>query len=159
MTSLYLERKELLPERFYTLKILEAKTVHGEYEGESTHDLLTKLKVAGGEHASAEFSDYAKLSGKGGVKENSKAQQIIEAAMRTKMEDLGRFEPEDLVVRQFMARVGSSKNGKRNLVVYDAIGPAQTTETDVKANGEAKAEAPRAGEKDDSEEDSGNIPL
>jgi hypothetical protein len=148
--TLYLEKRELLPEGFYTLEIVEAKKVQGEYQEEPTNDLLTRVKVADGDHAGAEFSDYAKLSDKGGVKENSKALQIIEAAMDTKMEDLGRFEPEDLVGRRFMARVGTSKNGKRNIIVYDAIGPAQPPE----ANAKPEDPAPTAGNNDSE----GNLP-
>jgi hypothetical protein len=82
-----------------------------------------KLKVVGGEHSGYVFSDYASRDeDTGQIKQGTKAWSIYEACLGADFyKKIRSFE--DIVGKQFVARVEQTKTGSRNKVEFGTVGP------------------------------------
>jgi hypothetical protein len=86
--------------------------------------LAIKLRVVGGEHDDYTFTDYASRDeDTGRINQGSKAWTIYEACLRKgfhkKIKSL-----DDVVGKEFIAKVGTTKTGSRNKVEHGTVGPA-----------------------------------
>ncbi len=86
--------------------------------------LAIKLRVVGGEHDDYTFTDYASRDeDTGRINQGSKAWTIYEACLgkdfHEKIKGL-----DDVVGKEFMARVEMTKTGSRNKVEHGTVGPA-----------------------------------
>jgi hypothetical protein len=86
--------------------------------------LAIKLRVVGGEHDDYTFTDYASRDeDTGRINQGSKAWSIYEACLgkdfHEKIKGL-----DDVVGKEFMARVEMTKTGSRNKVEHGTVGPA-----------------------------------
>jgi len=86
--------------------------------------LAIKLRVVGGEHDDYTFTDYASRDeDTGRINQGSKAWTIYEACLgkdfHEKIKGL-----DDVVGKEFMARVETTKTGSRNKVEHGTVGPA-----------------------------------
>jgi hypothetical protein len=119
-------KKPTLPDGSSVIvEILEAEEVFGNYGPQ----LAIKVKVKGGRYAGFEFMDWAKLSrdpksNEVYVELGTKAAEVFEAAFGEDYDPEMDHNPEDLVGKRFMARVGlAGKKQDRNRLEYGTIGP------------------------------------
>ncbi len=112
------------------VEVLNSEQVFGNYGPQ----LALKVAVKGGRYAGFEFMDWSKLARDPKTNEvfielGTKAAEIFEAAYGEDYDPEMEHNPEDLVGKRFMARVGlSGKKQDRNRLEYGTIGPDPNAE-------------------------------
>ena len=118
MTKLTVHGYELLEPGHYALEVVEAEPVN-EYGPQ----LKLRLRVAEGEHEGFEFVDYPNRGAESGVKIGTKAWDIFEACLNTRLSPDEELDTGDLVGARFHAMVSVKKTGKGNRTEHGTIGP------------------------------------
>ena len=110
--------KEVIQPRYHQLEVLsvEKNETYGP-------QVSFKVKVIGGEHDGFTFVDYAtRDENTGQIKQGTKAWSIYEACLGTgfhkKIKSL-----DDIVGKQFVAKVEQTKTGSRNKIEFGTAGP------------------------------------
>ena len=110
--------KEVIQPRYHQLEVLsvEKNETYGP-------QVSFKVKVVGGEHDGFTFIDYAtRDENTGQIKQGTKAWSIYEACLGTgfhkKIKSL-----DDIVGKQFVAKVAQTKTGSRNKIEFGTAGP------------------------------------
>src|SRR4051812_15290945 len=93
----------------YVLEVLSAEPVD-EYGPQ----LKLELMVAEGENAGYSFCDYPSLAGNGSIKVGTKAWEIFEACMKSRLTPNNELDTDDLKGKRFIAQVVVKKGGKGN---------------------------------------------
>lgn len=115
---------ELLEPGIYTLEILSTELVEGSYNGEQTKQIKCELEVVGGERAGYTFFDYLNRDkDTGGIKPKTKAWDVFEACLRTKLAADEELDTDDIEGKQFMAQVVVKQTGTGNRTEHGTIGP------------------------------------
>jgi hypothetical protein len=109
---------ELLDAGRYVLEVVEAEAVN-EYGPQ----LRLKLRVAEGAHGGFEFTDYPNRGTEDGVKVSTKAWDIFEACLNTRLAPDEELDTENLIGKRFEAMVVTKKTGKGNRTEHGTIGP------------------------------------
>jgi hypothetical protein len=124
-------KKPTLPDGSSVIvEVLDAEQVFGNFGPQ----LAIKVVVKGGRYAGFEFMDWSKLSRDPKTNEvyvelGTKASEVFEAAFSEDYDPDMEHNPDDLVGKRFMARVGlAGKKQDRNRLEYGTIGPAPDTE-------------------------------
>jgi hypothetical protein len=119
-------KKPTLPDGSSVIvEVTGAEQVFGNYGPQ----LALKVAVKGGRYSGFEFMDWAKLSRDPKTNEvyvelGTKAAEVFEAAFGEDYDPDMDHNPEDLVGKRFMARVGlAGKKQDRNRLEYGTIGP------------------------------------
>jgi hypothetical protein len=137
---------ELLDPGRYVLEVLEAEAVN-EYGPQ----LKLKLRVTEGEHEGFEFTDYPNRGAENGVKIGTKAWDVFEACLNTRLAEDEPLDTNDLIGKKFEAMVVVKKTGKGNRTEHGTLGPHRPKQVrPVKAS---DAEQP-----DDTDDDFSNLP-
>ena len=118
MSKLKAQGYELLHSGRYVLEVEEAEPVD-----DFGPQLRLRLRVAEGEHEGFEFTDYPNRGAKNGVKEGTKAWDIFEACLNTRLSPDDELDSDDLVGKKFQAMVSVKKTGKGNRTEHGTIGP------------------------------------
>ena len=118
MAKLTAHGYELLPPGQYVLEVVEAEPVD-----EFGPQLKLKLRVAEGEHEGFEFVDYPNRGAENGVKVGTKAWDVFEACLNTRLSPDEELDTDDLVGKRFHALVSVKKTGKGNRTEHGTIGP------------------------------------
>ncbi len=139
MAKLAARGYELLDTGRYVLEVVEAEAVN-EYGPQ----LRLKLRVAEGEHEGFEFTDYPNRGAEDGVKVGTKAWDIFEACLDTRLLPDEELDTDDLVGKRFHAMVSVKKTGKGNRTEHGTIGPYRPKKAEPKD--EPKSEEPAADE-------------
>jgi hypothetical protein len=148
MAKLTAQGYELLPPGQYVLEVAEADPVD-EYDPQ----LRLRLRVAEGEHEGFEFVDYPNRGAMDGVKVGTKAWDIFEACLNTRLAPDEELDTDELIGKRFQAMVSVKKTGKGNRTEHGTIGPHRPNKAQPK-------EEPKAKEPDDSdEEDFKDVPF
>ena len=110
--------KEVIEPRYHQLEILsvEKNETYGP-------QVAFKVKVVGGEHDGFTFIDYAaRDEDTGQIKQGGKAWSVYEACLgagfHKKIKSL-----DDIVGKQFVAKVEQTKTGSRNKIEFGTAGP------------------------------------
>jgi hypothetical protein len=119
MTEVQFMEKELIEPGNQRLEVLSVEKT--ETYGPQ---LAIRLRVVGGEHDEHTFTDYASRDeDTGRINQGSKAWTIYEACLgkdfHKKIKGL-----DDVVGKQFMAKVETTKTGSRNKIEHGTVGPA-----------------------------------
>ena len=109
---------EVIPPRYHQLEVLSVEKT--ETYGPQ---VAFKTKVVGGEHDGFTFTDYAtRDENTGQIKRGTKAWSIYEACLgvgfHEKIKSL-----DDIVGKQFVAKVEQTKTGSRNKIEFGTAGP------------------------------------
>ena len=147
MAKLTTQGYELLPQDRYVLEVVEAEPVN-EYGPQ----LRLRLRVAEGELEGFEFVDYPNRGCEDGVKVGTKAWDIFEACLNTRLAPDEELDTEDLVGKRFHAMVSVKKTGKGNRTEHGTIGPYRPKKAEPK-------DVPKAEEPEVDEGDFRNLPL
>jgi hypothetical protein len=148
MTKLMAQGYELLSPGQYVLEVVEAKPVN-EYGPQ----LKLRLRVAEGENEGFEFVDYPNRGAEDGVKVGTKAWDVFEACLDTRLAPDEELDTNELIGKRFQAMVSVKKTGKGNRTEHGTIGPHRPKKAQPK-------EEPKAEEPDDpDEEDFKDLPL
>ena len=110
--------KEVIPPRYHQLEVLSVEKT--ETYGPQ---VAFKVKVVGGEHDGYTFTDYAtRDENTGQIKQGTKAWSIYEACLgagfHEKIKSL-----DDIVGKQFVAKVEQTKTGSPNKIEFGTAGP------------------------------------
>ena len=135
MAKLITHGYEILDPGRYVLEVVEAEAVN-EYGPQ----LKLRLRVAEGEHEGFEFMDYPNRGAEDGVKVHTKAWEIFEACLNTRLSPDEELDTDDLVGKRFHAMVSVKKTGKGNRTEHGTIGPYRPKRAEPE--GEPKSEAP-----------------
>src|SRR5215212_4180056 len=141
MAKLTAQGYELLDTGRYVLEVVEAEPVN-EYGPQ----LKLKLRVADGEFEGFEFVDYPNRGCEDGVKVGTKAWDIFEACLNTRLAPDEELDTEDLVGKRFEAMIVTKKTGKGNRTEHGTIGPHRPKKARLE-------EAPKTEDADDLEEE------
>jgi hypothetical protein len=117
MAKLTAHGYELLDPGSYALEVVEAEPV-SEYGPQ----LKLRLRVAEGEHEGFEFVDYPNRGAKDGVKVGTKAWDIFEACLNTRLSPDEELDTDDLIGKRLEAMVSVKKTGKGNRTEHGTIG-------------------------------------
>src|ERR687897_1781386 len=147
MSKLSTHGYELLNPGRYVLEVTEAEPVN-----EFGPQLRLRLRVAEGEHKGFEFVDYPNRGAKDGVKVGTKAWDIFEACLNTRLSPDEELDTDDLVGKRFHAMVSVKKTGKGNRTEHGTIGPYRPKKAEPE--GEPKTEAP-----EEDADDLGDLPF
>jgi hypothetical protein len=147
MAKLTTQGYELLDPGRYVLEVVEAEAVN-DYDPQ----LKLRLRVAEGAHKGFEFMDYPNRGAENGVKVGTKAWDIFEACLNTRLSPNEELDTDDLVGKWFQAMVAVKKTGKGNRTEHGTIGPYRPKKAEPE--GEPKTEAPKA-----DEDDFGDLPF
>ena len=148
MTKLMAQGYELLSPGRYVLEVVEAEPVN-EYGPQ----LKLRLRVAEGENEGFEFVDYPNRGAEDGVKVGTKAWDVFEACLDTRLAPDEELDTNELIGKRFQAMVSVKKTGKGNRTEHGTIGPHRPKKAQPK-------EEPKAEEPDDpDEEDFKDLPL
>src|SRR5215212_1558542 len=143
MAKLSAQGYELLNPGQYTLEVVEAEPVN-EYGPQ----LKLRLRVAEGENEGFEFVDYPNRGAEDGVKIGTKAWDIFEACLNTRLSPDEELDTDDLIGKRFHALVSVKKTGQGNRTEHGTIGPYRPKKD------EPKTEEPGA-----EEDDIGDLPF
>jgi hypothetical protein len=147
VTKLMAQGYKLLDPGRYVLEVLEAEAVN-EYGPQ----LKLKLRVTEGEHEGFEFTDYPNRGAENGVKIGTKAWDVFEACLNTRLAEDEPLDTNDLIGKKFEAMVVVKKTGKGNRTEHGTLGPHRPKQVrPVKAS---DAEQP-----DDTDDDFSNLPF
>jgi hypothetical protein len=133
MAKLTTRGYELLDPGRYVLEVMEAEAVN-DYDPQ----LKLRLRVAEGEHEGFEFTDYPNRGAEDGVKIGTKAWDIFEACLNTRLSPDEELDTDDLVGKWFQAMVSVKKTGKGNRTEHGTIGPYRPKKAEPE--GEPKTE-------------------
>jgi hypothetical protein len=129
--------KEIIPSGFQQLEVLSV-------ENTDTYGLQVafKYKVIGGKYDGYTFVDYASRDeDTGQIKQGTKAWSIYEACLgvgfHSKIKSLN-----DIVGKQFLAKVETTKTGSRNKVEFGTAGPVPAGGFGANAEDEDEPETP-----------------
>ena len=147
MAKLSAQGYELLNPGQYALEVVEAEPVN-EYGPQ----LKLRLRVAEGENEGFEFVDYPNRGAEDGVKIGTKAWDIFEACLNTRLSPDEELDTDDLIGKRFHAQVSVKKTGKGNRTEHGTIGPYRPKKAQLQ-------EVPKVEEPDDVEEEFQNIPF
>ena len=147
MTKLTAHGYELLEPGHYALEVVEAEPVN-EYGPQ----LKLRLRVAEGEHEGFEFVDYPNRGAESGVKIGTKAWDIFEACLKTRLSPEEELDTDDLVGKRFHAMVSVKKTGKGNRTEHGTIGPSRPKKTEPK-------DEPKSEDLGVDEDDFGDLPF
>src|SRR5215207_8454365 len=117
MARLTTQGYELLDPGRYVLEVVDAEPVD-----DFGPQLKLRLRVAEGEHKGFEFVDYPNRGAKDGVKVGTKAWDIFEACLNTRLTPDEDLDTDDLVGKRFGAMVSVKKTGKGNRTEHGTIG-------------------------------------
>ncbi len=131
----------------YVLEVLEAEPVD-EYDPQ----LKLRLRVAEGEHEGFEFIDYPNRGAENGVKVSTKAWDVFQACLDTRLAPDEELDTDDLIGKRFQAMVSVKKTGKGNRTEHGTIGPYRPKKARLK-------EEPKAEATDGFDEEFKDIPL
>jgi hypothetical protein len=120
VTRLTTQGYELLDPGRYVLEVVEAEPVD-----DFGPQLRLRLRVAEGEHKGFEFVDYPNRGAKDGVKMGTKAWDIFEACLNTRLSPDKELDTDDLVGKRLEAMVSVKKTGKGNRTEHGTIGSYQ----------------------------------
>jgi hypothetical protein len=118
MTKLMAQGYELLSPGQYVLEVVEAEPVN-EYGPQ----LKLRLRVAEGENEDFEFVDYPNRGVEDGVKVGTKAWDVFEACLDTRLAPDEELDTNELIGKRFQAMVSVKKTGKGNRIEHGTIGP------------------------------------
>ena len=147
MTKLTTQGYELLDPGRYVLEVVEAEAVN-EYGPQ----LKLRFRVAEGEHKGFEFMDYPNRGAEDGVKVGTKAWDIFEACLDTRLSPDEELDTVDLVGKRLHALVSVKKTGKGNRTEHGTIGPYRPKKAEPE-------DGPASKERGSDENDFGNLPL
>ena len=142
MTKLTAQGYELLPPGRYVLEVIEAVPVN-EYGPQ----LRLRLRVAEGNSEGFEFVDYPNRGVENGVKVGTKAWDIFEACLNTRLSPDEGLDTDDLIGKKFQAMVSVKKTGKGNRTEHGTIGPHRPKK--AQSEEEPKAEETEGLDEDD----------
>jgi hypothetical protein len=138
---------ELLDPGRYVLEVVEAEPVD-----DFGPQLRLRLRVAAGEHKGFEFVDYPNRGAKDGVKVGTKAWDIFEACLNTRLTPDEELDTDDLIGKRLEAMVSVKKTGKGNRTEHGTIGSYRPKKDELKDP--LEVEAPTV-----NEDDFGNLPF
>jgi hypothetical protein len=141
MTKLTAQGYELLDPGRYVLEVVESEAVN-DYGPQ----LKLRLRVTEGEREGFEFVDYPNRGAEDGVKVGTKAWDIFEACLDTRLSPDVELDTADLVGKRFHAMVSVKKTGKGNRTEHGTIGPHRPKKAEP-GDG-PKTEEPSADEND-----------
>ena len=141
MTRLKAQGYELLDAGRYVLEVTEAEPVN-----EFGPQLRLRLRVAEGEHKGFEFVDYPNRGAKDGVKVSTKAWDIFEACLNSRLSPEEELDTDDLIGKRFEAMVSVKKTGKGNRTEHGTVGPHRPKK--ARAGDESRADEPVVDEGD-----------
>ena len=118
MAKLTAQGHELLDPGRYILEVVDAEPVN-----EFGPQLKLRLRVVEGEREGFEFIDYPNRGAEDGVKIGTKAWDIFEACLDTRLYPDEGLDTDDLVGKRFNAMVSVKKTGKGNRTEHGTIGP------------------------------------
>jgi hypothetical protein len=118
---------ELLDPGRYVLEVVEAEPVD-----DFGPQLKLRLRVAEGEHKGFEFVDYPNRGAKDGVKVGTKAWDIFEACLNTRLSPDKELDTDDLVGKRLEAMVSVKKTGKGNRTEHGTIGTYRPKKDELK---------------------------
>jgi hypothetical protein len=147
VTRLTTQGYELLDPGRYVLEVVEAEPVD-----DFGPQLRLRLRVAEGEHKGFEFVDYPNRGAKDGVKMGTKAWDIFEACLNTRLSPDKELDTDDLVGKRLEAMVSVKKTGKGNRTEHGTIGSYRPKKDELKDP--LDVEAPTV-----NEDDFGNLPF
>jgi hypothetical protein len=147
MTKLTAQGYELLDPGRYVLEVVEAEAV-SEYGPQ----LRLKLRVAEGDYKGFEFTDYPNRGAENGVKVGTKAWDVFEACLNTRLAEDEELDTDDLIGKRFETMVVTKKTGKGNRTEHGTIGPHRPKKAQ-------RQEASKAQESDDVEDEFQKIPF
>src|ERR687897_1083408 len=104
MAKLTAQGYELLDSGRYVLEVVEAEAVN-EYGPQ----LRLRLRVAEGEHEGFEFVDYPNRGAENGVKVGTKAWDVFQACLDTRLAPDEEMDTDDLIGQRFQAMVSVKK--------------------------------------------------
>jgi hypothetical protein len=138
---------ELLDPGRYGLEVVEAEPVD-----DFGPQLKLRFRVAEGEHKGFEFVDYPNRGAKDGVKVGTKAWDIFEACLNTRLSPDEELDTDDLIGKRLEAMVSVKKTGKGNRTEHGTIGPYRPKKDALKDP--LDVEEPTV-----NEDDFGNLPF
>ena len=141
MAKLSAQGYELLDPGRYVLEVIEADPVT-----EFGPQLRLRLHVAEGAHKGFEFVDYPNRGAKDGVKVGTKAWDIFEACLNTRLSPDEELDTDDLIGKRLEAMVSVKKTGKGNRTEHGTIGSYRPKKDELKDS--LDAEEPAANEAD-----------
>jgi hypothetical protein len=147
VTRLTTQGYELLDPGRYVLEVVEAEPVD-----DFGPQLRLRLRVAEGEHKGFEFVDYPNRGAKDGVKMGTKAWDIFEACLNTRLSPDKELDTDDLVGKRLEAMVSVKKTGKGNRTEHGTIGSYRPKKDELKDRLDVEAPAVN-------EDDFGNLPF
>jgi hypothetical protein len=147
VTRLTTQGYELLDPGRYVLEVVEAEPVD-----DFGPQLRLRLRVAEGEHKGFEFVDYPNRGAKDGVKVGTKAWDIFEACLNTRLTPDEQLDTDDLIGKRLEAMVSVKKTGKGNRTEHGTIGSYRPKKDELKDP--LDVEAPTV-----NEDDFGNLPF
>ena len=110
--------KEIIPPAFQQLEVISVENT--ETYGPQ---VAFKVKVIGGKHEGYTFVDYAtRDEDTGQINQGTKAWSIYEACLGVGFHKKIK-NPDDIVGKQFVAKVEQTKTGSRNKVEFGTAGP------------------------------------
>src|SRR5215213_6960053 len=127
MAKLTTQGYELLDPGRYVLEVVEVEPVD-----EFGPQLRLRLRVAEGEHKGFEFVDYPNRGAKDGVKMGTKAWDIFEACLNTRLSPDKELDTDDLVGKRLEAMVSVKKTGKGNRTEHGTIGTYRPKKDELK---------------------------
>lgn len=116
MTKIKTSGRKVVEPGEYLLETLSAERVD-DYGPQ----LKVELMVAEGEHEGFTFFDYPSLAEDGTIKVGSKACEIFEACLKTRLTGDDELDIEDLVGKRFIARVVVKQGGRGNRTEFGTI--------------------------------------
>jgi hypothetical protein len=147
MVKLTTQGYEVLDPGRYVLEVVEAEPVD-----EFGPQLRLRLRVAKGEHKGFEFVDYPNRGAKDGVKVGTKAWDIFEACLNTRLTPDEQLDTDDLIGKRLEAMVSVKKTGKGNRTEHGTIGSYRPKKDELKDP--LDVEAPTV-----NEDDFSNLPF
>ena len=127
MAKLTTQGYELLDPGHYVLEVVEAEPVD-----DFGPQLKLRLRVAEGEHEGFEFVDYPNRGAKDGVKVGTKAWDIFEACLNTRLSPDEELDTDDLIGKRLEAMVSVKKTGKGNRTEHGTIGSYRPKKEELK---------------------------
>jgi hypothetical protein len=147
VTRLKAQGYELLDSGRYVLEVTEAEPVN-----EFGPQLRLRLRVAEGEQKGFEFVDYPNRGAEDGVKMGTKAWDIFEACLNSRLSPDEELDTDDLIGKRFEAMVSVKKTGKGNRTEHGTIGPYRPKTAGVR-------DVPKVENHDVDEDDFRNLPF
>jgi hypothetical protein len=120
MVKIKMSGYKLLEPGHYVLEVCSVETVD-DYGPQ----LKLELRVAEGKNEGHRFFDYPTRAEDGSIKVGTKAWQIFEACLNSRLTPNDELDMDDLIGKRFKARVVIKKGGKGNRTEFDTISAAR----------------------------------